>query len=59
MKFPRADEIDSEYGGWTIDPNYLEQIKERCDGIAKTTIIEMILLAVEIEDDNESRKFRK
>jgi hypothetical protein len=53
MKFPRADEIDSEFGGWTIDPNYLERIKERCDGIAKTTIIEMILLAVEIEDEQK------
>ena len=55
MKFPRADEIDREYGGWTIDPNYLERIKDRCDGIAKMTIIEMILLAVEIEDADEKK----
>lgn len=50
MKFPRADEPDHTYGGWTIDPHYIDKIYDKCDGVVRKPLIEMILLAVEMEE---------
>lgn len=48
--FPKADEKD-KLGEWTIDPNFLESVKEHVfveDGIIlKKEIIELFLLAAE------------
>lgn len=54
MKFPRADHQDNVYGGWTIDPKYLERIEQKCDGVVKKTLIEFVLLAVEDEDAKDN-----